>query len=82
MLDFSTFYVLRTTYFIDAAFHIKPLFVFIVMLAVQNLAEAAHRLCKRHILAVLPREYCRYGEGLRKEALNFPRAIYELFILF
>ena len=46
MLDFSTYYVLRTTYFPYSSFHIKCLLVLRIVFAVEDFGEAAYRIRK------------------------------------
>ena len=46
MLDFSTYYVLRTTYFCYSAFHVERLLILRIVFAVEDFRETAHRIRK------------------------------------
>src|ERR1051325_9174353 len=56
---------------VNAALHVKAIFGDRVVLAVQNLLEAANGFPNRHLLAVPSGERLRDAERLAEEALNF-----------
>src|SRR3989338_359017 len=82
MSYFSTFYVLRTTYFFYSAFHIKRLLVLRIMLAFQYFAEAAHGFLERNVFPFCSGKCFSDGEWLRKEALDFACSVYQSFVFF
>src|SRR6201991_4945803 len=53
----------------------------VVVLAVEHLAERAHGLGDRHVLARRARELLRDVERLRQEALDLARALHQLAVL-
>src|SRR6476620_8123221 len=59
---------------LDRADVVEGLLGQVVVLAVQNLAEAAHRLLAGDVLAGQAREDLGDEEGLREEALHLPGA--------
>src|SRR5262245_58412185 len=58
----------------DVADHVEGLLRQLVVLAVDDLAEALDRVGELHVTARLPRELLGHGERLRQESLDFPSA--------
>src|ERR1041384_4018705 len=55
---------------VDAALHVEGALGEVVVLAVEDLAEASHRLAHRHVLAAATGELLGDEERLREEALD------------
>src|SRR5262249_1447781 len=60
-------------YLVDGALHVEVALGEVVVLAVEDLAEAPHRLLHRHVDARAPGEHLRDEERLRQEALDLAR---------
>src|SRR4029077_21029432 len=58
----------------DVADHVEGLLRQLVVLAVDDLAEALDRVGELHVTARLPRELLGHGERLRQETLDLSRA--------
>src|SRR4026209_1952427 len=61
--------------FFDAALHVEVAFRHGVVLAVEDLLEAAHRIGHLHLFALAPREDLRHAKGLAQESLNSSRPV-------
>src|ERR1700693_3295812 len=66
---------------VDRADHVERLLRQVVVLAVQDLLEAAHRLGDRNRLALTPGEPLGDVEGLREEALDLARPRHGLLVV-
>src|SRR6266852_468527 len=62
-------FTLRARLF-DGADHVKSLLGEVIVLALQNLGEALHRLADLDVLALAPRETLRDAEGLGEKSLD------------
>src|SRR5438093_10224560 len=67
---------------VDGAHHVEGLLRQIVVLALEDLLEAAHRLAPRHVLAFATGEPLGDAEGLRQESLHLARPRYRLLVVF
>src|SRR5437588_608185 len=67
---------------VDVAHHVEGLLRQIVVLALEDLLEAAHRLAPRHVLAFATGESLGNAEGLRQESLHLARPRYRLLVVF
>src|SRR4030095_6586660 len=65
---------------LDAALHVKVVFRDIVVLAVEDLLERAHRVPDRHLPSFASREHLRRAERLAEETLNLARTEDGLFV--
>src|SRR5215211_3112091 len=65
----------RSGHILDAALHVEIVFRNSIVLAVENLLEAAHGIGDRHLLAFTAREDLRDAERLAQEPLNLSRPI-------
>src|SRR5581483_1516742 len=72
----------RLAGFFYGADHVEVLFVEVVVLAVEDLAEAAHRLLDGHEPALQSGELLRYEERLGQEALYLARALHHDLLVF
>src|SRR5690242_14736214 len=66
---------------IDGAHHVESLLGQVVVLALEDLVEAADGLLSRYVLASATGESLRHGEGLRQEPLYLPRARHRLLVV-
>src|SRR4029077_13365700 len=55
---------------LDRAHHVEVLLGEVVVLALEDLAEAAHRVLDLHVFALTPGETLRDAERLREESLD------------
>src|SRR5262252_6083307 len=67
--------------FFDPALHVEVVLGHLVVLAVEDFLEAAHRIGDRHLLAFASRERLRGTERLAQEPLDLPRAQHRLLVL-
>src|SRR5438552_18441 len=67
---------------VDGAHHVEGLLRQIVVLALEDLLETAHRLAPRHVLAFATGEPLGDAEGLRQESLHLARPRYRLLVVF
>ena len=56
--------------FVNPALHVEVTFRHVIVLAFENLIEAAHRFGYRDLFAFVAAEHRRYRKGLAQEALN------------
>ena len=66
---------------LDPALHVEVAFGHIVVLAVEDLLEAADGVGDRHLPALAAGEHLRRAERLAEEPLNLARAIHGLLVL-
>src|SRR2546421_2555523 len=67
---------------VDRAHHVEGLLRQIVVLALEDLLEAAHSLASGHVLAFATGEPLGDAEGLGEKALNLARPRHRLFVIF
>src|SRR5215813_2051306 len=68
--------------FVDRTFHIESLLRHVVVLAFNDLLEAAHRILNLDVASCVTGELFGHVEWLRQELLDFPGASYSDLIVF
>src|SRR5260370_4644953 len=66
----------------DGAHHVESLLAEVVVLALEDLGEAAHRVFDLHVLALTSRETLRDEVGLGQESLDLAGARHRLLVVF